>query len=288
MMKTNSDRCRLLKAVCVVVGAAAGLMSATAAAAQSGPEIIQQVLDAQRDRLSGIESLLIEQELMGMATTLYLVKETVDGEPTLVVQTTTIAGMNVPLPQIVLDAWSGSAAVYGRWVERFKLDGTDTIEGQPVYRLTIDDFSGIDFGAPSPDDFPGRPLAGVFYVEQESLVVRRMELDMEIEAPGTGETEVTKLVSTLYDYREVEGYLHPFRTSVSWDGLIRLMSDGRGVAEMERELAELEQRLSEVPPAQREMIEQMLEPMRNMLSGAPMETIVTRLEANVDPPARGR
>lgn len=284
-MKTSSDYHLLRAAVCAILASVAVLVSATPAAAQSGPEIMQQLIDRQRERLAGIESLLIEQKVMGIATTFYLVREMVDGNPTLVPRMTMMGGMNVPLPRVALDAWSGSAEVYGEWAERFSLDGTDDIDGRPVYRLTIDDFSGIDFGASPGQDAPLTPLSGVLYVDRSDLVILRMEMDIEVAVPtGGGETRVTQLVSMLDDYREVNGYLHPFRSSVSWEGLIELLANGQDLAEMERQLAEMEQRLQNAPPAQRSLFENMLEPLRDMLSGAPMETIVTRLEVNVDPP----
>lgn len=288
-MKTSSDRPRRVVALrTLLVVAVAIVMAATAqpTESQTGPEIMQQMVDRQRERLSDIESLLIEQELMGIPTTLYLVKETVDGQPALVPRVTTFGGMNVPLPRLALDAWSGSAEIYAEWVDRFSLDGTDEVYGRPAYRLTIDDLTGIDFGAPD-DEIPMTLSSGVLYVDRADLVMLRMELEMEADPSASGEPQVTRLVSTLDDYREVDGYMHPFRSAVSWEGLIEMMTNGQNAAELERELAVAEQQLANAPPAQRAILEPMLESLRDMLSGAPMETIVTRLEANVDPPRVG-
>jgi len=308
MMKTHSDRPRLPKALCAamaslaaavaplgaviaplaavtspvatLVAPVAAVMAATPLAAQSGPEIMSQVIERQRERLSGIESLLIEQEIMGIPSTLYMVKEMVDGEPTLVAQATLVGGMTVPIPRVALDAWSGSAELYGQLAERFTLDGSDEVHGRPAHRLTIDDFSGLDLGA---SDVPMTPLRGVFYVDRSDLVILRMELDMEIQAPS-GETRVTQLISTLDDYRDVSGYMHPFRSVIAWDGLIEIITNGQSLADLEQQLAQLEDQLRNAPPAQRELFEPLLTPLRQMLSGAPMEVIVTRLEVNVDPP----
>ena len=131
------------------------------------------------------------------------------------------------------------------------------------------------------------PRSAVFYVDKSDLLMVRMEMELEATLDG-GETRVVTMASTMDDYREVDGYLHPFRTSIAWQGLSAMAPDGMDPAELEQQLAEMEERLAEMPEAQRGMMERMIGPqierLREMLGGAPMEIIVTRLEANVDPP----
>jgi hypothetical protein len=264
------------------------LAIATSAVAQSAADIFDQMLDRQRQGLSGIESLLIEQETMGVVTTLYMVKEMVDGEPVLMPRMTVVGGMNVPIQgNEGPDAWSGSARVHRQWADRFRLDGTEEINGQPAYRLAIDDFSGIDMGTPPGQETPMTPRSAVFYVDQSDLVMVRMEMELDA-TTDDGETRVVSMASTMDDYREVDGYLHPFRTSISWQGLMDVGADGMDPSELEQQLDEMEERLADMPEAQRGMMERMIKPqmerLREMLGGAPMEIIVTRLEANVDLP----
>ncbi len=289
-MMTNSPRRLLLTALVAGMATApvAAVTVATPAAAQSVADIFEHMMDRQRQRLSGIESILIEQETMGVVTTLYMVKEMVDGEPTLIPRMTVVGGMNVPIRGgTAPDAWSGSARVYRQWAERFRLDGTGEVNGRAAYRLAIDDFSGIDLGAPPGQDMSMSPRSAVFYVDRSDLVMLRMEMEMDA-TTDTGETRVVRMASTLDDYRDVDGYLHPFHTSISWEGLTDLGAGGMDPAELEQQFQEMEKRLADMPAAQRAMMERMLKPqierLRDMLGGAPMEIIVTRLEANVDPP----
>lgn len=286
-MRTRARRPRLVVNL-VASLAVVAMMSTTPLAAQSAADIFDQMLDRQRERLSGIENILIEQETMGMVTTLYLVKELVDGEPTLKPRMTSVGGMSVPLDgEAGPDAWSGSPSVHRQWADRFRVDGTEDINGRTAYRLAIDDFSGIDMGAPPGQDAQMAPRSAVFYVDREDLVMLRMEMKLDAVGEG-GESRVVDMASTMDDYREVDGYLHPFRTSISWQGLTDLGADGMDPDELEEQLAEMEKRLEDMPAAQRGMVERMLRPqierLRDMLGGAPMEIIVTRLDANVEPP----
>ena len=289
-MTTNSPRRLLLTALVAGMATAPGaaVTVATPAAAQSAADIFDQMIDRQRERLSGIESILIEQETMGVATTLYMVKEMVDGEPTLVPRMTVVGGMNVPIQGgVAADAWSGSARVHRQWADRFRLDGNVEVNGRAAYRLAIDDFAGIDLGAPPGQDTPMTPRSAVFYVDRSDLLMIRMEMELDA-TTDTGETRIVKMASTMDDYRNVEGYLHPFRTSISWGGLMDLGADGMDPAELEQQLEEMEEQLEDMPADQRALMERMLKPqierLRDMPGGAPMEIIVTRLEANVDPP----
>ncbi len=125
-------------------------------------------------------------------------------------------------------------------------------------------------------------MSGRFYVDRSDLVLLRMEIEMEVMTDDG--SEVVAMSSTLDDYREVDGYLHPFHVSVDLGGLLTVGPAGVDLDEVRAELDQLEARLDQVPPAQRDFIERMLLPLRDTLAGAPIEIVVTRLQANVDPP----
>ncbi len=141
-MKTSSDLPRLLTAVCVAL---VSTSVATSVSAQNGPDLMRQMMELQLARLVNIDNLLIEQEVMGVSTTLYLVKETVNGQPTLVPRVTISGGDAMPCEgDAPLTGWSGSPEFYVRFADRFVLDATTDFEGRPAYRLAITDFSGIN------------------------------------------------------------------------------------------------------------------------------------------------
>ncbi len=287
-MRTESNRSILHTAmigimIAVVVSAA---VSIAPAAAQTGPEILQQMIDRHQERLTGIDNILIEQEMMGFGSSLYLVKEMVDGTPTMVPRTMNVAGMNIPTDEAAfIEAWTGSARVFGQFAERFTLDGTQVIDGQRAYRLAIDDFTDIDFGVPPGQDLPMTPVSGRLYIDPSDFVLLRMEIEMNVMTDGG--SEVVEMSSTLEDYREVDGYLHPFDISVDLGGLLNVGPFGANLEEVRAQLDQLEARLDQVPPAQRDFVERLIQPLRATLDGAPIEIVATRLSVNVDPP-RGR
>ena len=311
-MKTSSDHPRLLTAVCavmapmaavmapvaalmaplaatvaplaVVVAPVAVVMTATPVAAQTGPDIMRSMMERQLARLAGIENLLIEQEVMGVSTTLYLVKETVNGQPTLVPRMNIVGGEAMPISgDVPLSGWSGSPEFYVQWADRFELDGSAEVNGHPAYRLALTDFSGIDLGSPPGQSMAMRPSSATLYLDQADLVPLQLEIEMEVDLPFGGQP--AKFMLVLDDYEDVAGYLHPLKSLMSWDGLMNLIGNGQDAADVQQQLADLEERIRDASPAQRIMLQRMLAPLREMLAGEPVETNVTRLQANVDPPA---
>ena len=91
-MGTSRSRSFLVCLLTGIVWTPFATSLAAAVAAQSAADIFDEMLGHQRQRLSAIESLLIEQETMGVSTTLYMVKEVVDGEPMLVPRMTVVGG----------------------------------------------------------------------------------------------------------------------------------------------------------------------------------------------------
>ena len=270
-------------AAVVVAPVVAAIVTATPAAAQTGPDIMRNMMERQLARLAGIENLLIEQEVMGVSTTMYLVKETVNGQPTLVPRMNIVGGEAMPISgEVPLNGWSGSPEFYVQWADRFELAGSGEVNGRPAYSLAITDFSGIDLGSPPGQSRAVTPSSLTLYLDRANLVPLQMEVEMEVDLPFGGEP--AKFTLVLDDYEDVAGYLHPLKSLMSWDGLINLIGNDRDPAEVQQQLADLEERIRAASPAQRVMLERMVAPLREMLAGEPVETTVNRIEANVDPP----
>lgn len=186
-------------------------------------------------------------------------------------------------------------AMLRRLSDRFEVAGTGDIEGQPTWILAADDPGGIDVGA---DDFAPRSIR--FHMDRRDYVIRRVEMegDMDME----GERRPVTVVVQLDDYRDVDGLLHPFHTTISFDGMDTGMSDEEAAelsAQMEearRQMAEMEKQLAQLPPEQRQMIKQQMERMGGMpgmqqmearmdaLAAGRMETVVREVRVNQGPP----
>lgn len=186
-------------------------------------------------------------------------------------------------------------AMLRRLSDRFEVAGTGEIEGRRTWTLEANDPSGIDVGA---DEFAPRSIR--FHMDSEDYVIRRVEMegDMDVE----GQRRPVTVVVQLDDYRDVEGLLHPFRTTIAFDGMDAGISDEEAAemsAQMEearRQMAEMEKQLAQLPPEQRQMIEQQMERMGGMpgmqqmesqmdaLAAGRMETVVQEVRVNQGPP----
>ena len=127
-----------------------------------------------------------------------------------------------------------------------------------------------------------RPSSATLYLDRADLVPLQLEIELEVDLPFGGQP--AKFTLVLDDYEDVAGYLHPLKSLMSWDGLMNLIGNGRDAADVQQQLADLEERIRDASPAQRIMLQRFLAPLREMLAGEPVETNVTRLQANVDPP----
>ena len=193
--------------------------------------------------------------------------------------------------------------ILGRLQGRARIDGSEKIDGRECWVLVADDVAGLDFGAG--DEFA--PASLTLLLDVEELVPRggAMEGEMTIE----GERRPVTARLSIEDYREVGGMLHPFSTTVAFEGLGQTMSeeDRRKMKkeaeklrkEMERsrkQREEMEQQLAQLPPEQRRMVEQQLgnlpaiqeralRQMEAMAEGIQEMTIVVKeMRVNEGPP----
>ena len=145
---------------------------------------------------------------------------------------------------------------------------------------------GTNIGPPSTSSLTMQPSRAVFLIDRDRLVMLRMEMDAEI-VTESGEPRTVHIQSTFSDYRDVEGMLHPFLTSIAMEGMMDAIGGG-DPDELRSQLEEMERQLESMTGPGRDMAERMMGPqierLRDMLGGAPMEIRVTSIRANVDPP----
>lgn len=263
------------------------LVPATAEA-QSAGEILQTALERYEARMEGIDDYSVTQEVMGMSTTTYFEKQTVDGHPVFRVASSSVQGMGMEETGSLDDeAVTNPYRFLPEVTDRATLDGSETLDGLDTWAVSIDDFSGLDFGAPTPDEGDFRPTRGVFYLDKDDYLLRQMRVEGEMERDG--EAAPVTMVARMSDYREVEGLLHPFRIDMRIEGITAAVSEEER-AEIEQQMEQLQQQLESMPESQREMAEGMmgpqLEQMREMLSSGAMEMTleVTELRVNEGPP----
>jgi hypothetical protein len=273
----------------LLVGAAGILASAAPASAQTAQEILARAMAQHEHRLEGVENLTLRQEVMGIPTTTYLVKETVDGHAILRPEAVDAIGVDMDLGEEPWDLWADPRAMYGEWADRWDLEGEGSVDGSATWRMVLTDFEGIDL-----DDDPVPGGEGTFEarrmvleMETDRLVPLRMVMEGEVVEGGEGRPVAVAM--RFSDYRTVDGYLHPFRIVMEMDVASADISPEE-IQEAREALEEFRRELDEVPEAQRDMLEQMMGEQLQMLErmvageGLEVEIRVTDLRVNEGPP----
>jgi hypothetical protein len=253
---------------------------------QSAADIMRRGLDAQIDRLAGVENVRIVQDMMGMETSVYMEKRELDGVPILVPVSLSMAGMTNTIPQDMAQSdWSNP--FQEEWIERAKLDGEETLDGHRTYILAIDDFTGLELpGMPGADQGAEiSPKSMRFWMDRDDYVTRKVEMDM-VSQGEDGTPRDVHMELFMEDYREVDGYMHPFTTRMLSRGMMEAAD--LDPAEVEAQLAQVKAQLDQIPEAQRAMVEGMLnaqiERLESMLGSEDgnMEMTITVKEIQVN------
>jgi hypothetical protein len=262
--------------------------------AQSAAEVMQRALAAQAERLAGVDNVTITQDVMGMQVGMYMEKKDVGGVPTLVPVSTVMGGQVTPIPQDQTSAdWSNPFRE--DWAGRTRLVGTDQVDGKDVTVLVIEDFTGLAIPE-IPGNQAGRgqiePTLMRFFMDEDQMVMRKMEMEAEM-TQEDGTVSPIQMTLFLEDYRDVDGFLYPFRTRTIAGGMFEAADVDQ--EELRQQLAEMRKQLDDMPQAQRAMMEQMMGPqiekLEEMLGGSEggMEVVltVTDLKVNSGPPGGG-
>lgn len=275
--------------VSTVLALAAVFAVSPATHAQSGTDLMRRAMEKQAERLAGVENVTITQEVMGMEMVMYMVKKEVDGGPILVPVTTHVAGMTHQIPQDEAAAdWSNP--FQSEWAERSRVVGQETVDGEVCTILAIEDFSDLEVpGLPGAEtqEEEFQPKVMRFFVDDDDLVMRRVEIEADV-TQEDGSTSPVEMAVLMSDYREVEGYLHPFKTQTNTQGMAEAMDMDK--EEMQRQLAELKQQMANMPEAMQGMMATQIERLEAMIGeGGGMEVTITvkSLKVNAGPPGGG-
>ena len=250
--------------------------------AQDAADLMRRAMAAQEERLAGVENLTIVQEMMGMEMSMYMEKRDAEGTPILVPVSVTVAGMTNAIPQDMAQAdWSNP--FQEEWVERTRLLGKEELDGQEVLVFMIDDFSGLELpgmpgAAGNADDF--RPKSIRYSMVEEGFLLRQVEMDGEARQDD-GTYAPVHMNMFMEDYREVDGYVHPFVTRVVTEGLLEAADVDR--EELQAQIAEMRAQMDNIPEGMRGMIQGQIEQMVEMLGGdGTMEMTITVKELKVN------
>ena len=285
------NRPRLFRTLMLALGLSAGIPGGMWA--QDAADLMRQAIAAQAERLAGVENLTIVQDMMGMEVTMYMEKRDAGGTPVLMPVSVSMAGVTNVIPQDLAQAdWSNP--FQEEWVERTRLVGTEELDGHTVHVFLIDDFTGLELpgmpgGAEGAPEF--RPGFFRLFLDGEQFFMRKVEMEGEtVQADGT----VSPVQMTLFlgDFREVDGYLHPFETRIITEGMLEAADVDQ--EELRAQLEEMRAQLDNLPQAQRAMMEGILggqiaqlEEMLGGEGGMEITMSVKEIRVNAGPPGGG-
>ena len=257
---------------------------APALSAQSAADIVERMLDEYARRAEGVDDYTLVQEVMGFETVSYFEKEMVDGRPVFRLRGGTAAGVDMQeQSQSGLDE---IFAIGDELSRRARYEGVQRVDDYDLHVLRIDDFSGLDFARNVTPDSEFNPRSGVLYLDVDTHAPRRLEFDGEMRNAQGAHTVTTTV--QMGDYREIEGMLIAFNTSVRIEGLAAAIDP-----ETRAQFEQMQRELEALPPEQRAMVESMmsgqLEQFRAMMDGedAPMtvQILVSEVRVNQGPPS---
>jgi len=257
--------------------------------AQSGADLMKRAMDKQAERLAGVENVTITQEVMGMELVVYMEKREGEGGPILVPVTTIMAGIPNAIPQDEASAdWSNP--FQKEWADRSRVVGEEEVDGEPCQILAIEDFTDLEVpGLPGGQTEAGEftPKVILFSVDEIDLVMRKMEMEAEV-TQEDGSTAPVKMAVLMSDYREVEGYLHPFKTHTVTEGMMGAMDVDQD--ELKAQLEEMKSQLANMPEAMQGMMATQIERLEAMVGeGGGLEVTITvkSVKVNAGPPGGG-
>ena len=258
----------------------------TYTAASPAEDVLDRAIAAYMARMEGIDNYTIVQSVMGMESVIHFEKEMVDGRPRFRSTMMSVGGHVIDSDP---DEWEDPYEMLAEYSDKATLRGTETVDGHRVYVVVVDGISelpGMSSDAAGMDEVTFD--RGVLYLDVDSYVLRRMEMAGTMNTDG--KSSPVTVTGLFEDYRNTQGMLHPFRTTMTMQGADGGISDADR-AEARRGMQELRQQLEQMPAAQRQMMENMLasqiERIESMLEGD-MEIVVEvkEIRVNAGPPAR--
>lgn len=266
-----------------VIGALA--LSAAVHAQPSAQEVVDRSMQAYASMMEDVESYQLTLETMGHEQQLYFERREGDDPFAYRAYTVTPRGVTAFDDHI---PFAGEMApgteTFQRLRERARLLGRQTLDGQQVYAIAVDDPAGLMEMPDMPDDADFEVDSATFFISSDHYLL--VGADMEGRMRHRGQENEVTMEMRASDFRTVGSVRFPFHTVMRMDGLAAGMSE-----EERQQLAEVRRQLEQLPPEQRAMMEQamgdQLEQMRRMAEGESVEMEMRVLDLQINVPRPG-
>jgi hypothetical protein len=250
--------------------------------ATSAKDLVNEALDAHEARLANVQTVRIAQSMMGMEMTVELEKVTRDGHTTLVNRSTMVGGQKMPSGNGD-ESWASPFGGKRAVAEHAKLAGKEDVNGTSCHVIEVDDLAALDLAPPPgpPDQGEIVPERGIFYLGTDDKLLHRMIYHATATGPD-GSKEPMTMTMTFDDYRETEGYLHPWSITMVTEGVMNAMDEDVDREELEQGLTELKAQMGSMPEGMRPMLQSQIDRLEGMLGGGGMEMQVTVTKVEVE------
>lgn len=264
--------------------ALAALLAAPAAApAQSAQEVLETAFERHEQRMEGVENYTVVQEVMGFEATTYFERVERDGHV-----------FFVPRQQMGSEAAQRAPenpyAALEELASRATLSGTEQVDGETVHVVEVTDLEGTELQRSMGGEGEFDPEKATFLVDTDDYLVRGMRMRGTTTAGQGGQAQDFSFDARFSDYREVEGMVHPFRVSVSVEGVGGQMTPEQR-QQARQSLEQMRQQMENMSEQQRQMMERMMgdqmERVEQMLASGAMDFAVQvkELRVNEGPPS---
>jgi hypothetical protein len=257
MTETRFRRAAIFSLAWLVIAVAAA-----PAVALDAEEILREARERYEARLQTIKAVTIVQETMGVTHESRLEKVMVEDQPQL--------GGTLSSTYRHFDAFADHATV----------EGEEEIDGHPCWLIEVTELRGSQIAAEGAGQFKAEE--GTFCIDQQLYVVRRLR----VKGTAMRQREKTPLTMEIHlaDYREVDGWLHPFLTELSLAGEGQGQSDD--IKAMQQGMAALEKHMEQMDPEQRAQLEGMMKgrvpALDSLTTDGELKTSVTVTEIRVE------
>ncbi len=192
-----------------------------------------------------------------------------------------ISGLGMHSTSPMVDADFFSPEVFEHLLMHSRYMGMERIDDLNTHVIFIDDMRVLMEAFDDMDE----PIGSLsLFFDDEHWVLRKMKFSAMAEIEE-GDVRQIEPVMRMKDYRNIDGLMIPFRTTITVHGLSDYLSD----AEREEAMAaleELEKELEQMPAEQRNMLEQMmggqLDQLRQMLADDMIEFAIEVKEVHVN------
>lgn len=169
----------------------------------------------------------------------------------------------------------------GQLEERFRLQGTERLNGRDTWVLLADDLGGLV------DENELRSGQFRVWVDRDLLVPLQAEISGKTRVEGSWKD--IRITAVREAYQEVEGMLFPQRSVTSISGIGTVFSDSE-YEQLQQKISEASKQYEQLPPQMRAMAEQMMQGQMAQLESVSgsgsmqVEALLVEARVNAGPP----